>query len=79
MYMQGFFCGAKKRSLFGSAVSNEGRAEAVSEVLKKTSTSLGKSCNEEENDVTLARKRESEKKNIYIYRKISNEFFFNLH
>ena len=74
MYMQGFFCGAKKRSLFGSAVSNEGRAEAVSEVLKKTSTSLGKSCNEEENDVTLARKGESEK-NIYI-EKFQMNFFF---
>jgi hypothetical protein len=41
MHTQGFFCGLKKRSLLGSAVSNEGRVEAVSEGVKKTSTSLG--------------------------------------
>jgi hypothetical protein len=41
MHMQGFFCGLKKRSLLGSAVRNEGRVDAVSEGVKKTSTSLG--------------------------------------
>lgn len=41
-HTQGFLCGLK-RSLLGSAVSNEGRVEAVSEVVKKTSTSLGAS------------------------------------
>jgi hypothetical protein len=41
MHQLGFFCGLKKRSLLGSAVSNEGRVEAVSEVVKKTSSSLG--------------------------------------
>jgi hypothetical protein len=40
MHPQGFFCGLKRRSLFGSAVSNEGRVKAVSESVKKTS-SLG--------------------------------------
>jgi len=66
MYRQGFFCGLKRRSLLGSAVSNEGRVEAVSEVVKKTSTSLGVSpVMKKKNDVTLACKGKSE--NIYIY------------
>jgi hypothetical protein len=41
MHTQGFFCGLKKMSLLGTDVSNEGRVEGVSEVVKKTSTSLG--------------------------------------
>lgn len=41
MHTHGFFCVLKKRSLLCSAVCNEGRVEAVSEVVKETSTSLG--------------------------------------
>jgi len=62
----------------GSAVSNEGRVEAVSEVVKKTSTSLGASpVMKKKNDVTLARKGESEKK-IYIEKFQIKIFYFAL-